>query len=90
MPVEPENQPILRGMGTVVLLEASVETLAERLKNDNTRPMLEGGDLKERITTLQNQRKAVYEQVCDVRIATDKKDFLQITEEIRAAVKKIS
>ena len=90
MPVEPENQPILRGMGTVVLLEASVETLAERLKNDNTRPMLEGGDLKERITTLQNQRKAVYEQVCDVRIATDKKDFLQITEEIRAAVEKIS
>ena len=90
LPLQEQNHKCLKELGTVVYLKASVETLAERLKNDNTRPMLEGGDLKERITTLQNQRKAVYEQVCDVRIATDKKDFLQITEEIRAAVEKIS
>ncbi|MGI6007645.1 MAG: shikimate kinase [Ruminococcus sp.] len=88
MPMEPENQRILAGMGTVILLEAAVETLVERLKNDNTRPMLAGGDLRTRIETLQKERKPVYERVCDVRITTDGKDFSQIIDEIRRAEEK--
>ncbi|MGI6010510.1 MAG: shikimate kinase [Ruminococcus sp.] len=90
LPVEPENQNLLAQMGTVVLLEAAVDTLLERLKYDDTRPMLKGGDLKTRIETLQKQRKSIYEGVCDVRIATDGKSFSQIVEEIRGIAEKIS
>ncbi len=87
MAVEPENQPILAKMGTVVLLEASVDTLMTRLKNDNTRPMLQGGELRTKIETLQAKRKSIYESVCDVRIVTDGKDFSQIVDEIRSIEK---
>jgi shikimate kinase len=86
LPVQQQNQPYLREMGTVVLLEASVQTLLKRLKYDSTRPMLKGGDLKQKIETLQEQRKAEYEKISDIRVSTDDKGYRQIVDEIRKIV----
>ncbi|MCH1982342.1 shikimate kinase [Ruminococcus sp. OA3] len=86
LPVQPRNQPYLRKMGTVVLLEASVQTLQRRLKYDSSRPMLKGKDLQKNIETLQRQRKAEYEKVSDIRVVTDDKEFCQIVDEIRKIV----
>ena len=76
LPVQSRNQPYLENMGTVILLEASVQTLLRRLKYDSSRPMLKGGDLQQKIETLQEQRKAEYEKVSDVRVVTDDKGIL--------------
>ncbi|WP_411337553.1 shikimate kinase [Ruminococcus gauvreauii] len=86
LPVQSRNQPYLKNMGTVILLEASVQTLLRRLKHDSSRPMLKGGDLQQKIETLQEQRKAEYEKVSDVRVVTDNKGFSQIVDEIRKIV----
>lgn len=88
MAVQPQNQPILKKMGTVLLLEASVGTLVERLSYDDTRPILRGGDLRTKIEALQKERKAAYEQVCDEKIVTDGKNFTGIIDEIRKIVEK--
>ena len=88
MPVQPQNQPILKEMGTVLLLEATVDTLVERLQFDDTRPILQGGDLRQKIESLQQQRKEAYEKVCDRKIRTDGKNFTVIIEEIRKIVEK--
>ena len=45
----PGIQPYLENMGTVILLEASVQTLLRRLKYDSSRPILKGGDLQQKI-----------------------------------------
>ena len=57
LPMQPVNRPLLKELGKVVFLEADIETLVHRLKNDTKRPKLQGGDLRERIETLMSQRK---------------------------------
>ena len=82
LPMTPANQPLLKELGTVVYLRAGVDTLMERLKMDTSRPLLKGGDLREKITVLMAAREATYEQVSDIRIHTDKKSFPEIVLEI--------
>lgn len=49
--------------GIVVYLEAPVEVLVDRLKDDKTRPLLaDAEDLTERITSILNDRRSLYEQ----------------------------
>ena len=82
LPVQPQNWPVLRQLGTVVYLEADIETLLGRLKYDTKRPKLQGGDLREKIETLMEQRKEIYEQTADLRVTTDDREFSQILQEI--------
>ena len=77
-----ENQPLLKELGTVVYLQADVETLMERLKKDTSRPLLKGGDLRKKITDLMAARESTYEKVADIRIHTDHKAFSEIVLEI--------
>ena len=80
MPVEPENQPILRGMGTVVLLEASVETLAKRLQDSGN---FHGGEnVPERIKKLLAVRGPIYEKMADLEVVTGEKPFDDLIDEI--------
>ena len=82
LPVQPQNWPVLRQLGTVVYLEADIETLLGRLKYDTKRPKLQGGDPREKIETLMEQRKEIYEQTADLRVTTDDREFSQILQEI--------
>ncbi len=82
LPMQPENRPILARMGTVVFLEAGTDTLVERLKNDKTRPKLQGGDLRQRILDLMAEREAVYCDVADLRVSTDHRGYREVVEEI--------
>ena len=82
LPVQPQNWTVLRELGTVVYLEAEIDTLLGRLKYDTKRPKLQGGDLKEKIETLMEQRKDIYEKTADIRITTDNRGFGQILQEI--------
>lgn len=68
---DPENITIMKNSGTVFLLTASSETLFERLKNDNERPLLKGRLSVEGISEMLLERSTMYERAADIVIETD-------------------
>lgn len=87
LPVQPVNYPLLKKIGTTVYLKASKETLVERLEGDSTRPLLQGGQLEQKIADLMAAREPIYERVADVVVETDGKTIEDVMEEITALVK---
>lgn len=86
LPVRPENRALMKQLGTVVYLTASVEILAGRLAGDTTRPKLQGGNLKERIIQLMEQREEIYRSCADHIIETDHLDAEQVCGIIRSRI----
>ena len=76
---------VLREMkknGRVVLLTASPETILERVKDCDDRPLLNGAKNVEHITKLMEARRPKYEAAADIIIATDGKSASEICREI--------
>ncbi len=84
LPIRKENHTLLQELGEVVYLRAKPETIYERLKNDTTRPLLQGDNPQEKIRSLMAQRSAVYEQAATFIVDVDGKDFDTILDEITA------
>ncbi|WP_022774120.1 shikimate dehydrogenase [Butyrivibrio sp. AE2015] len=82
MPVKEENRELLRKIGKVVYLRAKPETIFERVKDDDKRPLLKTEDPLAKIKDLLEERAAFYEDVADMIIDTDGKTPLEITKEI--------
>lgn len=82
LPMREENRRYLRELGKTVYLRARTETLVKRLAGDESRPLLRGQDLQERITELLRQRGAVYEAAADIILDTDGKNIGIIVQEI--------
>jgi len=82
MPVKEENRELLRKIGKVVYLRAKPETIFERVKDDDKRPLLKTEDPLAKIEELLEKRAAFYEDVADMIIDTDSKSPLEITKEI--------
>lgn len=82
LPVREENQKLLKRLGRVVFLDASVDELVQRLKGDETRPLLKGNDLRKRIETLMDARLDIYEDTADIIVGTDGKTMYEIYEEL--------
>lgn len=82
MPVKEENRELLRKIGKVVYLRAKPETIFERVKDDDKRPLLKTEDPLAKIEELLEKRASFYEDVADVIIDTDGKAPLEITKEI--------
>ncbi len=83
LPVREINRILMHQLGAVVYLRASVSTLMEHLKGDNTRPLLQGGELHARIIALMEARESIYENNADVIIDTDNKTVEQIYKELK-------
>lgn len=75
LPIRKINQELLKKAGIVVYLETSKEELIRRLKNDDTRPLLQGGDLQERIESLMREREDIYKSAADMILPTDGLSF---------------
>lgn len=87
LPLRAENREILRKLGTVVYLKASVQTLAERLARDTTRPLLQGEEpLEEKITRILSEREALYEEACSHVVLSDGKSVREVAQEIRRLI----
>ncbi|TCK98372.1 shikimate kinase [Natranaerovirga hydrolytica] len=82
MILKQENVALMKSIGTVVYLKASPHTLANRLKNDTTRPLLKGKNKFLFIKDLLAKRKDYYEKGADVIIKTDEKNIQDILKEI--------
>ena len=77
-----ENVVEMKKNGRVVLLTASPETIYERVKDGNDRPLLNGNNSVEFIADMMEKRREKYEEAADIVVQTDDKTILQICEEL--------
>lgn len=79
-----ENSDLLQKSGKIIFLRATLETLAERLRADTKRPLLQNasGDLYERLTLLMKERTPIYERVAEYIVDVDGKTPEAIAREI--------
>jgi shikimate kinase len=69
--IDPDNRRVLRGSSFVVWLDASPAILASRLADDDSRPLLAGGDRVSTLTRLGDTRAPAYEAAADVTVDTE-------------------
>ena len=80
-----DNMNLMKKNGDVVWLDVSLNTVLDRLKNDQDRPLLK--QPIEKIKQLFEERKNVY-RLANIRINADKKTPSQIVEEILTKIKR--
>jgi len=80
--LDPGNRRALRARGFVVWLDAPPEVLASRLADDDSRPLLAGGDRVTTLSRLGTTRAAAYEAAAHATVDTAGRSI----EEVAAAV----
>jgi len=80
-----EARRTLLKQGTLTTLRASLDTLCARVGSGRDRPLLSGGDPRERLALLIEQRAEAYAE-CHAEVDTDGRDPLQLAEDIDAVV----
>ncbi|MCR5669913.1 MAG: shikimate dehydrogenase [Butyrivibrio sp.] len=86
LPIREKNREYLKKLGKTVYLRTSAEAVYERLKDDDTRPLLKSEDPMARIKELLDSRKDIYEGCADIIVDTDGRTPVEIAEYI---IKKI-
>ena len=84
-----QNIEEMRKGGKIVLLSAKPETILERVKDDNSRPLLAGNKTIAFISEMMEKRREKYEGVADIIIQTDNKSVVDICEEMIKKIKKL-
>lgn len=87
LPMKEGNAKLLKELGTVIYLKAETDTLMKRLSGDTARPLLQNGDLREKIETMLAIRGPVYEAAADLVLQTDKMSFYEIICQIENLLK---
>ena len=85
-----ENRKNLRTYGTVIYLRASVHDLWQRTKNDKNRPLLQGGNVKEKLEKLFSERDPLYREVASLVIDTGGQPIHQLVNHIEQKLKQLS
>lgn len=66
--IDKQNVEAFRKSGKIVLLDLAVEIIAERLKGDNTRPLLQRDDKEKAMRELYGKRMPLYKEAADIII----------------------
>lgn len=82
MPVREENRRLLQKIGKVVYLKATKAELLKRLSGDQKRPLLQGGSLEEKITSLMKKRERIYQETAQIVLLTDRKYPKDVVKEL--------
>lgn len=82
LPMKEENRDLLKRLGTVIYLKATENTIYNRLKEDTTRPLLQGDNPKQKIRELMDAREEKYMDASDSVVVVDHKKVSEIVEEI--------
>ena len=82
-----KNIQAMKKSGQVVLLNAKPETILERVKDDDNRPLLRGNKNVQFIRDMMEKRQPKYEAAADLVIHTDGKSADEICKEIISKVK---
>jgi len=80
-----DNVELLRGMGPIICLHASAETIMQRTADSDERPLLNGPDAATEIRRLLAEREEAYQQA-DYHILTDELTPEQVTDAVEDAV----
>ena len=79
--LDPGSMAALKAGGWIILLEATPETILQRVKDSRHRPLLKGGEMSAEIKRLLEFRKPYYEKA-DMKCSTDGKSAQQVADEI--------
>ena len=87
-PLLEENRALLKEAGAcVIFLKVSAMDAYERLKDDVTRPLIQGANVKEKIESLLQMRNPVYESIADYILLEENKSLDDIFYELSAVIK---
>lgn len=81
-PMRQENREILKELGIVVYLRVKSQTVYERLKEDTTRPLLQGDNPQEKIEHLMKIREPFYEEGADLILNADELETEEVLKRI--------
>ena len=82
------NASLLKQKGVLVYLKADEQTLVQRLSADTERPLLQNGELLNKIRSLLQERAPVYEKIADYTVCVDNQAVEEIAKEIIKKVNK--
>ena len=82
-----DNRRALKQCGTVVYLQADVETLVERTRRDRNRPLLQTEDPRGKIEELLREREPIYRQLADVVVDTGQRAPSSVARDIVSRLK---
>lgn len=88
--LEPENRVHLKDNGKVIYLRASVHDLWLRTRHDKSRPLLQGGNIKQKLEQLYIQRDPIYSALADCIVDTGAQSASEITSHIEQLIKETS
>ena len=77
-----ENVKLMKSSGTIIWLNAKPETILERVKFDDKRPLLAGKKNVAFISDMMDKRREKYQAAADITIQTDGKTIDMICQEI--------
>ena len=75
--LRPGNRTRLKENGTVIYLHADPATLWERVRHNRNRPLLQTTDPRARLVSLYAERDALYREVADHVIASDRDELMR-------------
>ena len=81
-----ENRELLKKNGKVIYLRANVHDLWLRTRNDKTRPLLQGGNIKQKLEKLYTERDPIYTALSDCIVDTGPQSANDITNFIEQLV----
>lgn len=85
LPLREENRKLLKKLGKVIYLSVKPDTVYDRLKDDDTRPLLRGdaNTVKDKINSMLEFRGPIYESCADVVVETDNLSIEEIIDIIK-------
>lgn len=77
-----ENRRLLRRHGTVVYLQASIDTQLQRTRSNKNRPLLNTSDPRKRLEELMKVREPIYREEADMIVNADRRSATRVAREI--------
>lgn len=81
-----KNRELLKEKATVIYLKATPQTLLTRVTSSN-RPLLQEGNIEEKLMSIYLQRQALYEEVAHHEIETDPLTEAEVIERVLNIIK---
>jgi len=84
-----QNRQFLKNNGHIIYLRANVHDLWLRTRNDKTRPLLQGGDIKQKLELLFAERDPIYTDLATCIVDTGSQSAGEITNFIEQKIKNL-
>ena len=86
--INPANRRFLSERGTVIYLEATAETLLERIRPHKDRPLLQVDNPLEKLKSLIIERTPLYREIADYTVSIDNKACHQLIQTLLSIMEK--